>query len=258
VPGTFTYDVPPGTILTAGEHTFHVTFTPDDTTRYDPVALELGIRVYPPVSVLVETPNGGEVLTIGATADIRWTGENATGFDVYVSRDDGTTYGPIDGCIALPADAGSCAWIVSGPATASARARVVAYVTDGGVAVKGIPLAVDESDGAFEIRDQVIVAPTIKVTKPNRGSSWKIGSTQLIHWTHTLPADATVRIELSRDGGGSWATIADGVRNKTEDSGKFDWIVTGGATDTALVRVSSAGASVSSVSVAFRIRPAGL
>ena len=45
------------------------------------------------------------------------------------------------------------------------------------------------------------------LTAPNTAVTWAIGSTQAITFTHNLGVGATVVIDLSRDGGASWATI---------------------------------------------------
>jgi len=47
-----------------------------------------------------------------------------------------------------------------------------------------------------------------------------------------------VNLDVSRDGGVTWSSIATSVANATATTGTFDWVVTGPATSTARVRVS--------------------
>ena len=90
---------------------------------------------------------------------------------------------------------------------------------------------------------------TISVTHPNRSSvNWGVGSRQPIAWTHSLPAGAFVRVLLSRDGGRTYAPIANQVRNASATSGEIAWIVTGPNTRDALVRVESVDGANADVS----------
>lgn len=76
--------------------------------------------------------------------------------------------------------------------------------------------------------------PTITVTSPNGGENLQVGNAHVITWTSSN-VTGNVRIEISRDGGGSFQTLfAD-----TANDGSESWTVTGPATTQARIRVSS-------------------
>lgn len=79
-----------------------------------------------------------------------------------------------------------------------------------------------------------IAAPSFTLTAPNGPLTWAPGTVQAITWTSNLPAEASVRLELSRDGGASFTTLASAIPS----SGSFSWLVTGPSTASALVRIS--------------------
>ncbi len=89
---------------------------------------------------------------------------------------------------------------------------------------------------------------TITVTSPNTAVNWAIGSTQSIKWSHDLGAGSLVKIEVSRDGGGSWSVIAPSVQNSGATAGSYKWLVAGAATGQARIRVTSADGSSSDAS----------
>jgi hypothetical protein len=104
-------------------------------------------------------------------------------------------------------------------------------------------------------------AETITVVSPNTNVKWRIGSLHRIQWTHNLGVGETFRIELDRNDDGNYeeliaaAAPADGA-----SKGNLAWIVTGGLSGTARVRVSwTDDLSVSDASDAtFQIRPVPL
>ncbi|MDW8239966.1 MAG: trypsin-like peptidase domain-containing protein [Acidobacteriota bacterium] len=76
--------------------------------------------------------------------------------------------------------------------------------------------------------------PTITVTSPNGGENLQIGNVHVITWTSSN-VTGNVKIEISRDGGGSYQPLfAD-----TANDGSESWTVTGPATTQARIRVSS-------------------
>jgi hypothetical protein len=83
-----------------------------------------------------------------------------------------------------------------------------------------------------------------------------IGPSRSISWSHNLGALESVNIEVSRDGGNTWVTLASGVANSGNASGTFGWTVTGPATTTARIRVTwTANGGVQDVSNSnFRIQ----
>jgi hypothetical protein len=77
----------------------------------------------------------------------------------------------------------------------------------------------------------------INVTAPNTAVTWAVGSNQTIAWTHNLGAGTSVRIELTRNNGAAWETLAASAPNSTATTGTFAWTVTGPPTTAARVRV---------------------
>jgi len=82
----------------------------------------------------------------------------------------------------------------------------------------------------------------IVITSPNGGENWEILSAQTITWDST--SVLFVKIELSRDGGATWTTIAASIANH----GSKSWKVTGPATTHARIRVASLSNSASDIS----------
>jgi hypothetical protein len=78
------------------------------------------------------------------------------------------------------------------------------------------------------------VSSGIIVLTPNGGETWPIGSAQTIQW-NSSGVSGKVKIELSRDGGATWATLF----NNTANNGTKNWKVTKPATTQARIRVSS-------------------
>ena len=179
------------------------------------------------------SPAAGANWAIGTARTISWSSNLAAGTTVSVdlSRDGGTTWTAL--ASASPAS-GSLAWTATSPATTTARVRVTA---NGGVPAVG-------TSGAFTIGN-----PTLAVTSPTAGLQWTIGAARTITWTTNLLSTATVKIELTRNGGTTYTTLASSAPN----SGSFAWTATGPASTTAKVRVSANGFTASSTSSTFSL-----
>ncbi|HVJ66382.1 MAG TPA: GDSL-type esterase/lipase family protein [Caulifigura sp.] len=96
---------------------------------------------------------------------------------------------------------------------------------------------------------QSLIEPTLTVTAPTAGQVLLAGEPTSITWTSTgsIP---TVRVELSKDGGSTWETIADPVDN----AGATAWTPPdSAATAAARVRVSATGSDVAATSASFKI-----
>ncbi len=216
--------------LTVGTHTITASVTDSGSAAgSDSITVTVTGVSSPPPTVTVTAPNGGERVFINTATTIRWTATNATSFDVALSGDNGASYAPIAGCVALPGTAVSCNWTPAGAATATALIRVTA---NGSGAAK----AIDVSNAVFSI---VTGTPSITVTSPNTAVAWAAGSSRAITWNHNLGLNSFVRLELSRAGAaGPWEVIASSVANTTATTGTFPWIASAPNTATAIVRVS--------------------
>src|SRR6185436_17231445 len=76
--------------------------------------------------------------------------------------------------------------------------------------------------------------PTVTVLAPNGGEIFNPGATVNVQWTASDNVGVTtVDVQLSRNGGGSWETLASAIAN----SGNYAWTVSGTNSTTALFRV---------------------
>ena len=87
---------------------------------------------------------------------------------------------------------------------------------------------------------------SIQVTSPNGGEVWTVGSTQRFQWTNP-GGYSSFNIDLSRDGGATWANVFNGLPNTYYYR---DWTVTGPASGNVRARVVGyySGGSSSDVS----------
>jgi hypothetical protein len=96
VPGTFSFDVDPGTVLHVGGHTVHVTFTPTDTDRYTTVEYDVTVNVTPaPLTITAQDAQRNE-----GDADPTFTVK----YDAFVNGDDETS---LTGTLSCTTDATS-------------------------------------------------------------------------------------------------------------------------------------------------------
>jgi hypothetical protein len=171
-------------------------------------------------SVLVISPNGGEQLSVGRPFDIEWSSLFLTGdVRIELSRTAGLTWETL---VPATANDGLFTWDVAGPTTTSGRVRVTSvndsYVTD-------------MSDAPFSI---VYVLSSISITSPIGGEVGFVGYPFEIAWNSAY-VDGEVKIELSRDDGSTWETLAE----STPNDGTFEWTVTSPNAGFCRVRISS-------------------
>ncbi|MBI5699362.1 IPT/TIG domain-containing protein [Candidatus Saganbacteria bacterium] len=92
-------------------------------------------------NVAVTSPNGGETLTAGSTANITWTSSGITNVRIRYSTNGGTSWGTV--IASTPAAAGTYAWVVPNSPTTQGRIEI----SDAG---DNTPL--DTSDANFTIQ----------------------------------------------------------------------------------------------------------
>jgi Developmentally Regulated MAPK Interacting Protein./FG-GAP repeat. len=237
VPGTFVYTPAAGTLLSVGSgQTLSVTFTPADLANYTTATASVVINVIDgiPPAVAVAMPNGAERVFTGTPYVIMWAASDnvgITGIDLALSVDGGGSFTPITECTGLPSTASQCTWMTPGPATTLGRIRITARDAAGNVGS-------DDSNANFTV---VSGTASVTVTAPNTATTWRIGDSRNITFSHTLGIGQVVAIELSRDGGGTWEAINPAFTTTSATSGTFNWVVTGPITSAALVRVTWAG-----------------
>jgi uncharacterized repeat protein (TIGR01451 family) len=171
-------------------------------------------------TVTVVAPNGGEVWPIGSTQRIHWS---TTGFignvKIEVSRNGGGNWTAI---ASTTTNDGIYDWKVVTPLSATARIRVSSYDD---------PSVYDISDANFRIG-----GGSITVIAPNGGETWAIGTPHAIQWS-TIWKGGNVKIEISRTGGDTWATLI----SSTLNDGVHNWTVTSPGATAARIRVSNVG-----------------
>jgi len=175
--------------------------------------------------IRVTSPNSDVHWAIGTKQLITWTHNLGTASLVRIelSRDSGFNWETLGAqAQSTTATSGQFEWVVTGPPTPNALIKITS--SDGSV---------------FDIGNTLfaIEAPQIVVTSPNGFQNWVVDSLQTIMWTHNLGTGESVSIELSRDGGSSWTTIASAVANTGATSGQYNWRVDGPVTVRARIRV---------------------
>jgi len=79
-----------------------------------------------------------------------------------------------------------------------------------------------------------VTPPPITVLSPNGSEIWKIGTTHAIQWT-TSGITGNVKVQISRNGGATWANIS----KSTANDGNQPWKVTKPATNQGRIRICS-------------------
>jgi hypothetical protein len=223
------------TTASAGSYNWHVTGPTTPAARIrarwstDPVTSDISNVDFAIVlpAVTVTQPNTALNWRIGSTQTVRVAYNLGAGqlIALDVSRDGGASWTSL---AHLTTGAGTTAstysWLVTGPPAAAARIRAV---------WEAQPEISDTSNVNFAVLER------ITVTAPNTNVSWTRGSVRAITWTHNLDAGSTVNVELTRDNGGTWETIATNVVSATATTGTLAWTVTGTPTQSARIRISS-------------------
>lgn len=189
--------------------------------------------------VTVTSPNSNVIWAAGTLRTVTWNHTLGLGqlVNIDVSTNNGVTWSPVATNIPNSAtNSGSAT--VRMPETLTTQALVR-------VSPVSFPLDGDQSNVPF-----TLTSPALTVSKPNTSVLWTIGSNDgVIVWTHNLGKSEPVNIDLSRDGGSTWTSLATNVLSSSETAGSFTWSVIGPATSQARIRVTwSAGAALQDIS----------
>ncbi|MCL4838543.1 MAG: GPI anchored serine-threonine rich family protein [Thermoanaerobaculia bacterium] len=164
-------------------------------------------------AITVTSPNGGESWPLGAMRPITWTAEGIGGSDTPTTVSillvrNGSKLGLI--AENVPLATGSFPWTVGqyqgGTAPAGSGYSVIVSGSTGGEDVSNAPFTITSGPGLPPPPPPVM----LKLTAPNGGESWRLGSAQTISWTSTNLA-GQVQLELVRPDGGLVGVIASGL-----------------------------------------------
>jgi hypothetical protein len=159
--------------------------------------------------LVLSAPNGGEVFALGEVVPITWV-DNLVGLVHVRLLKAGVVYQDV--ALSTESD-GSYDWQVSDTLTLGC---------DYGVRVtsKEDTSLKDSSDGEFCIEAAPVPA-TVRVTSPNGGESWALGSPQTITWaTSGIASTDSVQIRLLQDG-----VSLRILQSKTPNDGSHAWTV---------------------------------
>jgi len=173
--------------------------------------------------IVLNTPQGGEKLTVGSEFPITWTSSGLTSLLIEYSTDGGSTWNLIAGNV--PASDGEYPWTVPDKTSETCLVRIT------GETDTAVPLTA-MSESYFTIAPQ----PYLRLSSPNGGEEWDIGSEQYITWD--ARDVAILYIEYSTDDGATWKEIAGGIDATTKS---FRWTVPEDPSTTCRVRISDSG-----------------
>jgi sugar lactone lactonase YvrE len=129
------------------------------------------------------------------------------------------------------------------------------YIADTGnhrvrmVNTMGTMWSIDETmETPLRLSANLLTQPARRIvfSSPNPGDAWRVGSVHVITWQHNLCGNGPFIVELSRNGGLTWESLA------TVSGRAFVWRVSSGSTSSAMIRVRN-GAGVFGVSSTFTI-----
>ncbi|MFA8343068.1 MAG: hypothetical protein ACEPO8_08885 [Rhodothermaceae bacterium] len=149
--------------------------------------------------LILTSPQGGEIFTLGAETKINWISSKIDNVKLEFSEDNGKTWSAI--AESLPANQSSYSW---GPLPSVHSEKCLVRVTD-----LGDNAISDVSDKNFSIL--VEQGTKLLVLSPNGGEEWSGGTPREIKW---FSEDiAKVKIEYSANNGITWETVADNINN---------------------------------------------
>lgn len=158
-----------------------------------------------PPTVMVTSPNGGEVWEEDTEYTITWTSANEVGSDVRIELYQSATR--VDTIAWQTPNDGMYSWTVP---------TFLDDANDYQVRIAGITSAAsDYSDSDFTITCE----PAITVTSPDGGESWTAGTTHVITWTSEGCGERDVMIELR------YLTVVHTITQATQNDGSFSWMI---------------------------------
>ncbi len=170
----------------------------------------------------VTQPEAGTAWERGLPHVIAWSGEGTLNANVRIDLYKGTT--KVLAIVAsTPTVDGAYTWTIPAGQALSSKYKV---------RIRTLDNLVKADSGKFSI----VAGAGLALTAPNGNEALQAGEPYDIRWTDDAGV-LEVKLEFSRDNGGTFATIADHV----EDTGSFEWTVPVSFTANGIVRVSDAG-----------------
>ncbi|NLH18217.1 MAG: hypothetical protein GX455_16705 [Phycisphaerae bacterium] len=171
-------------------------------------------------SIRVFKPVADGTVFVGDTCRILWNSEGA-GRTVSIELVRQSLLSGWQEIVSRTANDGEYFWTVTGPASDLSSIRIRSC---------DIPDLYSPSMGYFTIAEH----PRIELSYPNDGQILYEGRSCNLTW-NSFSAGESVKIELSRDDGLTWSSIAD----STENDGSYPWVVESPASSTARIRITS-------------------
>ena len=188
-------------------------------------------------SLALVQPNGGETWFIGSVYPVKWTSQgDIDSILVAFSMDNGENWQTL----ARTANSGIFQWEVKGQRSRDCLIKIQALHN---------PMVFDASDAVFTINE-----PKINIQTPDSNLVWYLQTEVAITWEFIGPIE-TVSIELSRNDGTDWESLASGITNNTV----FLWNVAGSLADSCRIRIwDTSNPAIADTSARFSIRDAFL
>ena len=180
--------------------------------------------ILPEPSIVVTSPNGGEVFQSGNIKQITWTSVSIANVKIEYTINGGADWKLI---VADTVSSGVYNWTVPNENTAQAKVRISKAGT-------GFPFGVSATN--FTINNQIV--KQLAIIAPNGGETWLAGTSQQIKWTGS--GVTKVNVQYTADNGITWNTIASNISS----TGAFSWDPVPNVTSTqCLVKVTDAADS---------------
>lgn len=192
--------------------------------------------------VTIVSPNGGETLQAGTNAVISYNSKanTVTSAGLYYALNEGS-WNYITTFYNIPAGTSTYQWSIPTSIGESDKYKLIIYDNN--------YYGADTSNAYFTIKG---AKPSISVTSPNYNTIWWTGDNNYIYFTTVNVA--SVNIDLSKDGGATWSSIATNVNTS---SGYYYWntaSVTGTNSNCQFKITSTANSSVVGYSGIFTIK----
>lgn len=198
--------------------------------------LSSGVFTVTTRSIGVTAPIGGATVYKGEATAIGWTSNYAgTTAKIELSADGGLSWSTLAASVANAQGANTYTWTPAATGT-NFKVRVTSLT---------YPAATGTS-GVFTVGTR-----TLSVTAPTSGATLYKSETASIGWTSSN-AGATVKLELSADGGSTWSSLAASVTNNP-GANTYSWTPAASGTNFKVRVTSVSYPTITSTSAAFSV-----